>query len=78
MAICRVSYKSCRPFAPNADDLNMARNNLQGVDSYIAQLKYLNVTGEVMDDILAERVGAEQYVIDILEAIEGNGGGGRI
>ena len=79
MALQRVSYKGIRAFIPNAEDLNLARQNLAGVRSYLLQLESLGFSsGLVYDDAVIEADEALTYVEDIVSALGGNGGGGRI
>ena len=76
MALMRIAYnKMMRPVLPSYQDLADSKQNLMGIDSYLAQLKFLRVTGEVLDDVLIERVRAVEYIAEVEAALLNNGGG---
>ena len=62
-------------FLPGFDDLNLAKQNLSGVNTYLAELDYLRVIGEVYDNAVASRLEAIDYLERVVEALEYNGGG---
>ena len=75
MALRYVQYKSYRKFLPNTQDVYLAKQNLSGVNTYIAELDYLRVTGEVYDDAVASRLEAVDYLERVEDALEYNCGG---
>ena len=62
-------------FLPGYVDLQLAKQNLAGVNTYIAELDYLRVTGEVYDNAVAGRLDAIDYLERVERALANNGGG---
>ena len=66
----KVSYKGIRAFRPNAEDLNLARQNLEGVKSYLLQLESKGLrSGLTYDDAVNEVDEALTYVDDIIRSL---------
>ena len=62
-------------FLPNSQDVYLAKQNLAGVNTYLAELDFIRVTGEVYDNAVASRLEAIDYLERVVEALEYNGGG---
>ena len=74
MALIRVAYRNMKAIIPSYQDLEYAKMNLAGVNTYLAQLDFLRVSGEVYDRTLVEKVEAIKYIADIEAALLNNGG----
>ena len=75
MALKYVEIAFGMKFLPNSQDVYLAKQNVSGVNTYLAELDYLRVTGEVYDNALASKVEAIDYLERVVEALEYNGGG---
>ena len=75
MALKYVEIAYGMRFLPNAQDVYLAKHNLAGVNTYLAELDYLRVTGEVYDNAVAGKVKAIDYLERVVDALEQNGGG---
>ena len=75
MALRYVEIAYGMKFLPNAQDVYLAKQNLSGVNTYLAELDYLRVTGEVYDNAVASKAEAIDYLERVVEALEYNGGG---
>ena len=75
MALKYVEIAMGMKFLPNAQDVYLAKQNLSGVNSYLAELDYLRVTGEVYDNAVASRLEAIDYLERVIDALQSNGGG---
>ena len=75
MALKYVEIAYGMKFLPNAQDVYLAKQNLSGVNTYLAELDYLRVTGEVYDNAVASRLEAIDYLDRVVDCLEYNGGG---
>ena len=66
----KVAYKGIRAFSPKFEDLNLAVQNLAGLESNLLRLKSLGYrSGLTYDDAEIEYDEALQYVDDIRRAL---------
>ena len=75
MALTYVEIAPGLTFLPGYEDLYLAKQNVSGASTYIAELDYLRVTGEVYDNALAGKLKAIDYLERVAQALAENGGG---